>query len=233
MMKFHPDKCTVLTISNKKTQLKKQYILHGRTLNQVTSSKYLGVTISSDLKWEKHISNICQKANTTIGFLKRNLNIPNSSIKEKAYTSLVRPIVEYGSTVWDPYLQKDKHKIEMVQRRAARYVTNRYHNRSSVTDMLTHLGWPSLEDRRKNARLTLLWKINNNEVDINAKEILIPTGRYTRHMTQNSFQIPSSRTTSRKNSFYPRTIKEWNALPTLVTSASSSDSFKRLLLTQN
>jgi hypothetical protein len=55
----------------------------------VTSAKYLGCTITSDLKWGPHINNICNKTNFTIGFLKRNLNIANKSVKERAYQSLV------------------------------------------------------------------------------------------------------------------------------------------------
>ena len=126
LMKFHPDKCNVLTISKKRTPAKYSYTLHGHNLEHVTAAKYLGCTIASDLKWGKHISNICSKANNTISFLKRNLNISNKSIKEKAYVSLVRPTLEYASSVWDPYQQNDIYRLEMVQRRAARYVTNRY-----------------------------------------------------------------------------------------------------------
>jgi hypothetical protein len=70
------------------------YTLHGHSLEHVTSAKYLGCTIASDLKWGTHINNICNKANSTIGFLKRNLNIANKSIKERAYQSLVRPSLE-------------------------------------------------------------------------------------------------------------------------------------------
>jgi hypothetical protein len=86
-----------------------------------------------------HKRNICNKANTTIGFLKRNLNIDNSKIKETAYKSLVRPTVEYASSVWDPYHQNNKHRLEMVQRGAARYVTNRHHNTSSVSSLIEDL----------------------------------------------------------------------------------------------
>jgi hypothetical protein len=63
-----------------------------------------------------------------MNFLKRNLNIRNANIKEKVYMSLVRLTLEYACTTWDPYLKEDKHRIEMVQRRAARYVVNRYHS---------------------------------------------------------------------------------------------------------
>jgi hypothetical protein len=98
-------------------------------------------TITSDLKWGPHINNICNKANSTIGFLKRNLNIANKSVQERAYQSLVRPSLEYSSAVWDPHQQQDKQCLERIQRRAARYVTNRYHNTSSVSDMLDQLEW--------------------------------------------------------------------------------------------
>ena len=72
------------------------------------------------------------------------------------------PTLEYDAcTTWDPYLKEDKNRIEMVQRRAPRYVVNRYHNVSSVTSMLEDLKWPTLEGRRQRARLILMYKIVN------------------------------------------------------------------------
>ena len=120
----------------------------------------------------------------------------------------------------------------MVQRRSARYVTNRYHNTSSVNEMIENLEWSSLENRRKNARLTMLYKIKHEKVNIDARDKLVPPDRISRNMNKNSFQIPSCNTTTRKESFYPRTIRDWNNLPDSVTSASSLDSFKRLLATK-
>ena len=74
-MKFHAIKCNVLSITGTWTPFQADYALHGHTLSRVTSAKYLGVTITDDLKWDSHISEICAKANRTIGFLRRNLNI--------------------------------------------------------------------------------------------------------------------------------------------------------------
>jgi myo-inositol-hexaphosphate 3-phosphohydrolase len=125
-MSFHPEKCNVLTISRKKQPIRNSYTLHGQQLEHVTTAKYLGVSITSDMKWNQHISNICKKANNTMSFLKRNLNIRNANIKEKTYRSLVTPTLEYACTTWDPYLKEDQNRIEMVQRMAARYVVNRY-----------------------------------------------------------------------------------------------------------
>jgi len=139
-------------------------------LESVDKAKYLGVTISEDLKWESHINNICDKANKTLGFLRRNLNIGSTSVKEQAYKSLVRPSLEYACSVWDPHLKSDINKIEMVQRRAARYVTNRQRNTSSVGDTLKHLKWRSLEDRRRDAGLVMMYKISHNKVAVSKSE---------------------------------------------------------------
>ena len=78
------------------------YILEGTVLENVDSIKYLGVTITHDLRWNTHISNMCTKANRTLGFLRRNLYQCPLDVKEAAYRGLVRPILEYSSCICDP-----------------------------------------------------------------------------------------------------------------------------------
>jgi hypothetical protein len=68
-MAFHPDKCTVLTITQKKTPLKHDYILHNHILEPVTAAKYIGVT----LQLNTHIDNITSNGNKSLGYLKINL----------------------------------------------------------------------------------------------------------------------------------------------------------------
>ena len=80
-------------------------------------------------------------------------------IKTMAYNSLFRPQVEYASAVWSPYTIENINKIEKVQRRAARGVSNDYSSYRSVTDMLSNLRWRSLENRRTNTRLAMFYKI--------------------------------------------------------------------------
>jgi hypothetical protein len=91
-MKFHPEKCNVHTITNNRKILRKNCTLHMHihVLEQVTSAKYLCVTIIPDLKWSQHIKNICEKANSTIGFLKRNPNISHRWINESSYRTFAR-----------------------------------------------------------------------------------------------------------------------------------------------
>ena len=104
-------------------------------LGEVESAKYLGVVISNDMSWNLHIGKVLSKANSKLHFPKRNLKIQNTALKEKAYKAIVRPSVEYCSTVWDPHSKTQSGNLEKVQRRAARCVTGRCHNRSSVSDM--------------------------------------------------------------------------------------------------
>ena len=186
-------KCVVLTVSGKKAPVHADYKLHDQTLTRVKSAKYFGVTLTDDLKWDQHINNICDKANRTIRFLRRNLSIGATSLKERAYFTLVRPLVEYASTVWDPYTQTLIQKIEMVQRRAARYVKNRHRKTSTVSDMLCTMNWRSLQDRRRDARLCMLYKIDRNLVAIKKDKHLIPPQRRTQHSHARAYQTLSCR----------------------------------------
>ena len=136
---------------------------------------------------DNHINNVANKANRTLGFLRRNLKISSSAIKDRAYKAFVRLILEYASSAWDPYTQKSIDKLEADQRRAARFVLNRYHNTSSVNLMLDSLGWPSLEQRRKTSRLGVMFKICNGLVQcpiIKTKLFPPPTRQCRTHCQQ-------------------------------------------------
>jgi hypothetical protein len=102
-MSFNEDKCFTLHITKKRKTTEYDYKLHDQKLAVTKDNKYLGVTISTDLSWNSHINNIYAKANRTISFLRRNIHSCPKEVKRNAYTTLVRPSVEYASAVWDPY----------------------------------------------------------------------------------------------------------------------------------
>ena len=121
-----------------------------------------------------------------------------------AYMTMVRSSLEYCATVWNPYKKDHIHKLEMVQRRAARFVTKRFHNSSSVTDMLDHLQWETLEARRCKLQLTLFYKIMNNTVDIDKTLYLTPTTTKTRASHSKKYrQIPTTRDCFKYSFFSP------------------------------
>ena len=87
--------------------------------------------------------------------------MPSMSSRRSAYVSLVRPILEYGSVVWDPYFATDINKIEHVQHRAARFISGDYKTREPgcVTSMLKQQNLPPLQERRRNTRLAFYYKV--------------------------------------------------------------------------
>ena len=121
-------------------------------------AKYLGVTLSNDLEWPKHIATMTNKANSELSFLRPNLKGVPEKLRQTAYFSLIRSFIEYGATVWGPYQKYNSDKVERVQRRAARFVQSRYSSYSSISDMLDVLGWTQLSQRRQEARLSFFFQ---------------------------------------------------------------------------
>ena len=113
-MSFHPDKCSHLLLTSQKNS-NPNYILHGQTVETVSSSKYLGLTIQRNRGWDGHLNSICVKANKMLGFLGQNRKIVSRKVKEKSYKEMIKPILEYVSPVWDQHAKRSISKIEMVQ----------------------------------------------------------------------------------------------------------------------
>ena len=130
------------------------------------TAKYLGVEISNEMKWNTHINNTVNKGNRTLDFLKRNIRPYSQDLKSKAYKVIIRPTLEYARAISVPYTKKHINAIEMIQRRAARYVTNRYERYASVTEMLREIQWDSLEEKRKRQQLVTCYKIHHNQVEV-------------------------------------------------------------------
>ena len=99
----HPSKCQVVRVTASRRPINTLYYLHGQVLEAVTSARYLGVDISSGLSWNSIIDRIIGNANSTLGFLKRNLKTKLPKVRETAYNTLVRPKLEYASPIWDPH----------------------------------------------------------------------------------------------------------------------------------
>ena len=92
------------------------YTFCGQTLTSVNYQCYLGIHLSNTLNWTNQTKVASTKAQQTLGVIRRNLNKCPTHIKAVAYTSLVRPILEYASAAWDPHSQNNINTLERIQR---------------------------------------------------------------------------------------------------------------------
>ena len=162
--------------------------------------------------------------------LRRNIAGCSRSTKELVYYSLVRPRLEYALAVWDPHTDGLIPSLEVVQRRAPRFVKSNYSQNSSVTAMMEELKWEPLENRRKRNRLTTLYKAVNGLIAIPTDELKHPQ-RSTRRCPNPSchFIELCSNSDALWYSFFHRIIREWNDLPDHIIKSSSIDIFKKAI----
>ena len=231
-MSFNTKKCKTLPVTTKKNPIAHTYKMADDNLEIVSHHPYLGIELTQNLKWSLHINNIVSKANKALWFLRRNLWRYPVAVKQQMYYALVRPLLEYASSVWDPHTTSDIHKIEMVQRRAARFVIGNYSKTSgTVTNILQQLNWPTLEQRRKESRLINLYKIQHENIAIPLPDyIQRQQASNTRQYHPSKFRVMGPKTNVYKNSYFPRTILEWNSLPQSLYNIHNLDNFKTVLV---
>ena len=206
---LNKEKCEVMHMSTKRNPFQFDYMINHTVLKAVNSTKYLGITITNSFSWKDHIDNIVGKANQRLRFVGRTLRRCNKSTKETAYSTLVRPLLEYCCAVWDPYQVGLSDEIEKVQRKAARFVLSR--NRGeSVTDMIRELGWQSLKQRRVSLRRDLFTKFQSPTFSSECENILLAPTYIGRNDHQSKIREIRARTERFRCSFFPRAIREWN-----------------------
>lgn len=181
------------------------------------------------MSWTNQIDKVTSKAHNTLNFLRRNMYACPPETKELAFKTLVRPILEYGASCWDPHLTGRIGQIEKVQRKAARFVTGNWRYTSSVSEMLKELQWQSLQERRLVRRLTLLYQAHHHlfAIDIPSYVTLSTRPSPRRHPIQ-YITIPA-KTSVYGYSYWPRTIQSWNVIPSDIIQKPSAASFKEAL----
>ena len=230
-MSFNPSKCQVIHVTKAKTTIDTDFTLHGQKLQTVSNARYLGVDISAGLSWNTHVDRVSTAANRTLGFIKRNIKTPSPKIREQAYKSLVRPQLEYPSSVWDPHSRTTIDRLEMTQRRAARWTVSDYSRHSSVTQMMQQLGWRSLEHRRADARLCLFYKIVFGLVAIPMPAYIHCQARPSRNCHSLTYRQIHTGADYYKYSFFPLAVVQWNALPADVVLSADLNQFRSAVST--
>lgn len=148
-MQFHPKKCKFIRIG--KDHAEYTYKMVDGTeqidLENTAVEKDLVVHTDKNLSFDEHINVTVKKAKQLVGMIKRSLHYLSGDVVTLLFKSMVRPMLKYGHSVWNPHLKKHIVALESVQRRATKIIpalTN-----LSYGERLKKLRLPSLEYRRR------------------------------------------------------------------------------------
>ena len=170
-MELNINKTCYMQFSNKQLVENFEYSLGNMRLIRVRQLKYLGVILSEDLGFNKHIASIVAKASKILFYLHRRLKDSCPEMRKLCYITYVRPILEYAGPLWSPSSLKQITALENIQRRDAHFVFRDFRKLSSPSAMIDKIGWPSLQKRRALADLKLFYQIYYKQVGIDRDAI--------------------------------------------------------------
>ena len=224
-MPFNVNKCQVLQVGSNNN--KYEYEINGHKINSTSQVKDLGVTITSNLKTSTQCIIAANKANRSLGFIKRNFTYKSSNIVLPLYKSIVRPHLEYAVQFWAPYLVKDIKRLEAVQRRATKLIPSI--RNKSYHERLKELNLFSLEKRRARGQLIECFKTLNGFNNVDASKIF--TVDHSGRTRGNGMKLKGQRANLdvTKHFYTHEIINEWNSLPTSVVNSKTIDTFKKRL----
>ena len=231
-VKFNPIKTIFQIISNRKNVIYPNLIFDGVVIKRSIEHVHLGLTITSNLSWQRHIDKAILKANKLL-YVMNNIKtkLPRNALCA-LYKSMLLPVIEYCDVIFDNCTIRAALALENVQRWAALACTGAYKHTSNDR-LLLELNWIPLRQRRTNHKLVILYKIIHGLAPSYLTAILPrprDAGYRLRSFNNMSLPTPSARLSCVRNSFLNSSIKSWNSLDKIIRSSPSYFSFKSKLL---
>ena len=229
LLKFHPDKCVAMNISNKSPPHNNSYSMNQHILKNSNCEKDIGVFIDSRLKFDDHITQAVNKANRVLAITKRTFECMDDNIFNMIFKGLVRPHLEYAAPVWSPNLTKHIEIIENVQRRATKLVPGL--SRLPYPERLKKLKLPTLAFRRARGDMIQVYKLLTTNKDGYDKTLpcMFKFSSMGLRGHDKKLFLPGVNRNIRKYNFTHRIIKIWNSLPENVVNASNMIQFEKRL----
>ena len=235
---FNACKSADMLISRRRTgisRLPPTLSLQGEQVPRCREMKHLGVVLTKQLSWSAHVQYLVRKVASKVVLLKRmayNLHLPSYAV-ERCYLSMVRPILEYASPVWNSCSKSDGLRLEKLQLSVARAALGIRRHDLSDSAVLSRIGWPTLAWRRRHQILFLFWKLRNGEGPP-VLAAMVPKSINDRvnygFRKAASLQMPFCATEQHLNSFLPSATILWNSLPADLQSHMSSSIFRQSLI---
>jgi hypothetical protein len=203
-MAFNTSKCKVMHCGRQNQQA--AYTMDGQVLERTEEERDIGVLVASNMKPAAQCAKAAKTAMTVLGQITRAFTYRERKVFPALYQRYVRPHLEFSSQAWSPWLKKDIEVLEKVQMRAVKMVNGLT---GTYEEKLQALGMQSLEQRRKEADMVLVYKILNGKCSVDREkwfDIDLPGDGPQTRATVNGIRIrpPFARTDRRKNFFTVR-----------------------------
>lgn len=217
-LKLNVKKCHTLQLGRKNHGFK--YTLDGDLLESQNSVRDLGIYLTKDLKWSLHLKTITNKANTRLFLLFKSIQSCDSKFLVKMYYAYIRPLLDYGSPIFNSSSKQNCLLIEKVQKRFTRFVFSRcykyvYNPMPPYLERLKILGMESLESRRLKTDLFFFQKLLTNEIHIESSLPIFCDIFTTRTNPRGIYPIIGSKNI-RSEFFLVRTAKLYLKLPLYI-----------------
>ena len=173
-------------------------IFDGLNIKFISQHKHLGLTLSENMKWKSYIDSILTSASHMIGIMRKLKYVFSRRALNQIYISYVRPVLEYSCVVLDGCTVAQRNSLEKLQNEAAKIVTGLAKS-VSLNRLYRYCGWQTLQERRTNQKLKLMYKLVNDMVPV--------------------------RTSTFSKSCIPSAINEWNNLQASFRACDSYNSF--------
>ena len=223
---FNMGKCSILHLGKNNPNHKYKLTSEGDIVElvEIEEEKDLGIKFDSLLSFKQHTSECVSKANQRIGLIRRNFQQLDNYMFLLLYKSLIRPLLEYGNTVWYPFYKQDSQELEKVQRRATKLVKN-------LRDMayparLRALDLPTLVYRRKRADMLQMYRIITGVDNLDSNNFVkMDPGVRTRGHRFKILKV-TAETREKRSTLGYRAVNDWNALSNHVVEAENLIQFK-------
>ena len=207
------------------------YTIDDSEIEKVNQLLDLGFLINKDLTFESHCDQVASKAMGVVHNLFRSLSTRNTSVLIKAYKTYVRPILEYGTSVFSPHKKKSAVKLEKVQNSFTRKLLIRkegfvYSAIPSSTSRNKKFGLDSLAVRRRRNDLVMVHKILHEFCGLNKEDFFEMRQSRTRG-GEEKIVLHNARTAARRNFFVNRAGSDYLKLDKKVTIPYKIGSFVR------
>ena len=221
---INANKCELLQLGH--NNLGKSHSLSGEIVPRKTEVKDLGIIILNDMKMFNYCNSVVRKASFKLRQFRIAFSCTDRNFQLCMYKCYIRPLLEYNSQVWSPYLLGDTDRIEKVQKNFTKKLPGL--SRVSYPRRLEILGLPSLEERRIVSDLIAFHKMVHGNIHINTNDFISFSSNNNRGHSL-KVQTPDSRIDVRKYFFAVRSIDAWNSLPQILVEITSSSLFKKKL----